>query len=128
MAKASEFSLASCPGPRPDRPLSEKNLDYDFLSQYNSAMKGMMQKRIALLIVGILFALALIPAFYPVEDDALLKDSTVCRAYGQIYTAVTDAFNFDCILGWTRNSSTLKTSWNLPNVLPSSAETRAPPA
>jgi hypothetical protein len=90
-------------------------------------MKGLMQKRIALLFVAILFVLALIPAFYPVEDDALPKDSAVYRAYGQVYTAVTDAFHFDCNLSWTRNSSTLDTSWNLPNVLPSSAEPRAPP-
>ncbi len=90
-------------------------------------MKGMMQKRVALLIVVFLFFLALIPAFYPAEDEVPLKDSPVYSVYGHLYTAFNTAYNFDCHLGWTRSSSALDTSCDLPSVLPSSTETRAPP-
>jgi len=107
---------------------SEKGLDYDILPPYNATMKGKMQKRIALLIVAILFFLALIPAFYPVEDEALSKGTSVYSAYSQLYTAFNIACDFDCRIGWTRNFSTLDASWHLPSVLHSSTETRAPPA
>jgi hypothetical protein len=91
-------------------------------------MRGTMQKRIALLVVAILFFLALIPAFYPVEDEVLSKGSSVYSAYNQLFTAFNSACEFDCHLGWTRNSSILGASWYLPSVLHSSTETRAPPA
>ncbi len=87
-----------------------------------------MQKRIALLVIVILLFLALIPAFYPVEDEVLAKDSLVYRAYGQLFTIFGTAYHFDCNLGWTRTFSTLIALWILPNVLSSTAETRAPPA
>jgi hypothetical protein len=91
-------------------------------------MKGMMQKRIALLVVVVLFFLALIPAFYPVEDEVLSKGSSAYSAYSQLYTAFNITCGFDCHLGWTRNFSTLDASWYLPSVHHSSTETRAPPA
>jgi len=87
-----------------------------------------MQKRIALLFVVVLFFLALIPAFYSVEDEILSKGSSAFSAYSQLYTAFNIAYDFDCHLGWTRSYSTLDTSWHLPSVLHSSTETRAPPA
>jgi hypothetical protein len=91
-------------------------------------MNGSMQKRIALLFVGLILFLAFIPAFYPVEDEGLLKDSPVYRAYSQLYTAFNIAYDFDYHLGWTRTSATPDVSWYLPTVLYSSTETRAPPA
>ena len=91
-------------------------------------MKGMMQKRIALLFVAILFILAIIPAFYPVEDESLSKDSPAYRAYGQLSAAFTIAHDFDGKPGWTRIASKLDTSLTLPSILPSTAESRAPPA
>jgi len=91
-------------------------------------MKGSMQKTIALLSVAVILFIALMPAFYPVEDEGLLKDSLVYRAYSQLSTAFNIAYGFDCHLGWTRNFSTLDTSWYLPNVFHTSTETRAPPA
>ena len=91
-------------------------------------MKGMTQKRIALLIVAILFFLALVPAFYPVEDEVSSKGSFAYSVYSQLFTAFNITYDFDCHLGWTRNFSTLDASWFLPSVLHSSSETRAPPA
>ncbi len=90
-------------------------------------MKGTMQKRIALLVVALLLFFAFIPTIYPVEDEGFLKDSAVYRAYSQLYTGFTISYDFDCLLGWTRNSSAFDTLWNLPNVFHSSSETRAPP-
>jgi hypothetical protein len=91
-------------------------------------MHGTMQKRIALLFVVVFLFLALVPAFYPLEDEGLAKDSLVCKAYSQLFAIVDTANDFDWNLGWTRTFSTLITLWILPNVLSSTAETRAPPA
>jgi len=91
-------------------------------------MKGTMQKRIALLFVALLLFLTIFPVFYPVEDEGLLKDSAAYRAYSHLATALNIAYDFDCHLGWTRNSSTLDTLWSLPSFFYSSTETRAPPA
>jgi len=91
-------------------------------------MKGTMQKRIALLFVALLLFLTIFPVFYPVEDEGLLKDSPAYRAYSHLAIALNIAYDFDCHLGWTRNSSTLDTLWYLPSVFYSSTETRAPPA
>ncbi len=90
-------------------------------------MSKIMQKRIALLFVTILFIVAIIPAFYPVEDETLPKDSPIYRAYDQLYTSFNSADDFNCNVGWIRTSSKLDISWTLPNVLLSTAETRAPP-
>ncbi len=102
-------------------------LDYEILPQYNSIMKGMMQKRIAFLFVVVLLFVALVPAFCPFEDDALLKDTPAGRAYSQLFTALNIAYDFDCHIDWTRNSSTLDAVWYVPSVFHSSTETRAPP-
>jgi hypothetical protein len=91
-------------------------------------MRVMTQKRIALFFVTILFILAIVPAFYPVEDEAVPKDSTIYRAYGQLYTSLNGIYVFDCNLGWTRTSSKLDSPWTLPSVPPSTSQTRAPPA
>jgi hypothetical protein len=91
-------------------------------------MHGKMQKRIALLFVVVLLLLALVPAFYPLEDEGLAKDSVVYSVYGQLFAVLDTAYNFDCNLGWTRIFSTRINEWVLPHILSSTAETRAPPA
>ena len=91
-------------------------------------MKGMPQKKIALLFVALLLFLALVPAFYPVEDECLLKDSPVFRAYSQLYAAVNAQYDFDCRPGWIIRSLAFHTSWYLPGVFCPATETRAPPA
>ncbi len=91
-------------------------------------MKRTPQKKIALLFVVLLFFLALVPAFYPVEDECLLKDSSVSRAYSHLYAALNIPYGFDCHLGWIRRPLAINASWSLPNVFYLSTETRAPPA
>ncbi len=91
-------------------------------------MKRMMQKRIAFLFVAVLLFVALVPALFPLEDETLLKDTSVYRAYSQLYTAYNTAYDFDSHIGWTRISSTLDAVWHFPNVVHSSIVTRAPPA
>jgi hypothetical protein len=90
-------------------------------------MKGMLQKKFALLFVALLLFLSLIPAFYPVENECLLKDSPVFRAYSQLYTAYNIPYDFDYRQDWIRRPLTFHTSWYLPRVFCPSTETRAPP-
>ncbi len=86
-----------------------------------------MQKKIAILFVGIIFCLALIPALYPADYDAQLRDSSIYRAYNQLYTVFNMTLDLDHRLCWTKNSPTLKISLIFPNDLNASAENRAPP-
>ncbi len=87
-----------------------------------------MQKRIALLFLAVLFILALIPAFYPAEDEAPRRDCPFCNAYGQLLTALNIFFDFRHEFCWSKTSTSLEIACQLPNALPSSSETRAPPA
>lgn len=109
---------------------SEKNLDSAAHPPYNSAMKrkGIMQKRIALLFVALVFILAVIPAFYPVEDEAVGKACPFCKAYGQLFSAFNTFSPIDLALSGVRTSSPLVIFSALPHPLASSAEPRAPPA
>jgi hypothetical protein len=91
-------------------------------------MKGMMQKRIALLFVAVLLFVALVPALYPLEDEGLLKDTSAHRVYSQLFAAYIIECDFGCHIGWTRNTSAFNSVWRLPNVVHSSTVTRAPPA
>jgi hypothetical protein len=90
-------------------------------------MKVMTQKKIALLFVALLLFLSLVPAFFPVEDECLIKDSPVSRAYSQLYTAFNIPYDFDFRLGWIRRPLTCYISWYLPSVFYPSTENRAPP-
>ncbi|MDA8423993.1 MAG: hypothetical protein M0Z89_11730 [Nitrospiraceae bacterium] len=91
-------------------------------------MKGIIQKRIALLFVAILFILALVPAYYPLEDEALRNDGSFSSVYGLLFAAVSPVYFFDHDLCWTETSPPQKNIGILPKVLFSSSETRAPPA
>ena len=91
-------------------------------------MTGIMQKRIALLFVAILFLLALVPAYYPVDDETLRKDCPFCNAYDQLFTATNAYYGFDHDLYPIESSVSLRISCNLPKALPSAKESRAPPA
>jgi hypothetical protein len=103
-------------------------IDYHFSPQYNSSMKGIIQKRIALLFVAILFVLALVPAYYPLEDEAQRNDGTFSSAYGLLFAAVNPVLFFDHDLCWIETLPPQKNISTLPKVLFSSSETRAPPA
>lgn len=91
-------------------------------------MSGITQKRIALLFVAVLFLLALVPAYYPVDDETLRKDCPFCTAYDQLFTATNAYYGLDHELYQIEASATLGIPYNLPKALPSAKESRAPPA
>jgi hypothetical protein len=91
-------------------------------------MSGIMQKRIALFFVAVLFLLALVPAYYPVDDEALRKDSPFCNAYDQLFSATNAYYWFGHDLYRIETSTTPGTSCSLPKAFASAKESRAPPA
>ncbi len=91
-------------------------------------MKGVIQKRIALLFVAILIILALVPAYYPLEDEALRSDGSFSSVYGLLFAAISPVYFFDHDLCWIETSPPQKNVGALPKVLFFSSETRAPPA
>ncbi len=91
-------------------------------------MRSILRKRTALLFVSLLFVIALIPAFHWAADDGLGEDCPVCRAHGQLFSVDTVFANIDLSLFWVRISSSIDIACILPNALPSSSESRAPPA
>ena len=91
-------------------------------------MKKNIRERIALLFLAVLFILALVPAYYPLEDVALQNDSLVSRAYGLLFAAISPVYSFDYEQCCVETSSPLKKIGALPTVLSFSTETRAPPA
>ncbi len=92
-------------------------------------MRIILRKRTALLFVSLLFVIALIPAFHWAADDGRLgEDCPVCRAYGQLFSIDSAFVNIDLSLFWVRISSSIDIACILTNALPSSSESRAPPA
>ena len=91
-------------------------------------MQGIMQKRIALFFVVLLFLLALVPAYYPAEDEALHGDSSFSKAYAQVFAAENTFYFLDHDFSLVETVPLPKTTGCLPIVLFSSSETRAPPA
>jgi hypothetical protein len=88
----------------------------------------MMQRRIALLFVAILLILAVVPAYYPVEDETLRKDCPFCNAYDQLFTATNVYYGIYHDFRRIETSVSPGIPCNLPKPLPSAAESRAPPA
>ncbi len=91
-------------------------------------MRIILRKRTALLFVSLLFVIALIPAFHWASDDGLGEDCPVCRAHAQLFSVDNVFASIDLSLFCVRISSSIDTTCSLPNALPSSSESRAPPA
>ncbi len=91
-------------------------------------MKSILRKRASLLFVSLLFVVALIPAFHWAQDNGLGEDCPVCRAYSQLFSASSAVSTIDLGLFWTRITSLIEVACILPNDLPFSSESRAPPA
>ncbi len=87
-----------------------------------------MQKRIALLFVAILFILALVPAYCPIDNETLRKDCPFCNAYDQLFTATNAHYVICHDVRQVETSVSPGISYNLPKALPSATESRAPPA
>ncbi len=106
----------------------QKCLDSLICDRYNQCMKIILRKRAALLFISLLFVIALIPAFHWAEDDGLGENCSVCRTYGQLFSISSPFTNIDLGLFWIRISSSIEIVCILPNALPFSSESRAPPA
>jgi hypothetical protein len=91
-------------------------------------MKIILRKRAALLFISLLFVIALIPAFHWAVDNGWGEDCSVCRAYGQLFSACCPFTNIDLGLFWIKISSSNDIACILPNALPFSSDSRAPPA
>jgi hypothetical protein len=91
-------------------------------------MNRNVQKAIALFFVVVFFILALIPAFYPVEDDVLRPDCPFCKTYNQLFSVLTSPSAVDHEISWGKPFVDLGYSLILPQVLLSPSESRAPPA
>ncbi len=91
-------------------------------------MRIILRKRTALLFISLLFVIALIPAFHWAADNGLGEDCPVCRAYGQLFSIDNAFANIDLSIFWVRISSSVDIACILPNALPASSESRAPPA
>jgi hypothetical protein len=97
-------------------------------AKHNSVMKLSVRKRITILLVSTLFLLALFPAFYPLEDEALRENGFFSKSYGQLFAAIIAFYDFGFNLCSLTTASSLEIPCVLPNALPASSETRAPPA
>ncbi len=106
---------------------SKKNLDSAFSAQYNSIMKVMTQKRLALLFATLFVFLAVVPAIYANEDESLRRDGPYSKVYGHVFALENALFVFDSGLIWSRNTSPRSGVGDAPAVQVSSPETRAPP-
>jgi len=88
-----------------------------------------MQKRLSLILLILIFTLALFPAYYPPDDDALRQSSMLTDIYNQLLFGVTNTFyEFSHDLTWVRAYHSAAGPTGLHQNITSSLETRAPPA
>jgi hypothetical protein len=87
-----------------------------------------MQKRLVVIFIAVLFIIAIVPALYQPADATPRKSSSYGDAYDQLFTAAYTPNDLNYRQSWIRVFNSFETSYNLPKALPSSAETRAPPA
>jgi hypothetical protein len=88
-----------------------------------------MKKRLSLVLLILIFTLALFPAYYPPNDEAFRQISTLTDIYSQLLFGATNPFyDFSHNLTWVRAYHSVAGPTSLHQNLPSSSETRAPPA
>ncbi len=87
-----------------------------------------MNKRITFFLVAAFLLLAMIPAFYPVEDEALRENGFFSYSYAQLLTAAIAFYDFGFNLYSLTTDSSIDPPCILSNAFPETSETRAPPA
>ncbi len=88
-----------------------------------------MQKRLSLAILILIFTCALYPAYYPPDDEALRQSSTFTDIYGQLLFGLINPFcDFSHNLAWGRAYHAVAGPTEFHQNIPTSLETRAPPA
>ena len=88
-----------------------------------------MQKRLSLVLLILICAPALFVAYYPPDDEALRQGSTLTDIYSQLLFGLTNpVYDFSHNLTWERAYHVAVRPTGLHPNIPSSLETRAPPA
>jgi len=87
-----------------------------------------MNRRLVFLFVFFIFILIFGPAYYPTNDDLLRQNFPLCDAYNQPSIATGAFFGFNHDQFWTGDSLSWDIAYRLPQYIPSSRGTRAPPA
>jgi hypothetical protein len=87
-----------------------------------------MQKRLVLLVITLIVVLALVPAYFPPDDEALRQTTSFSDLSTQFFT-VTGVFSaLDHHQDWTGESLSLDIFYCLPQNVVLPTATRAPPA
>jgi len=88
-----------------------------------------MQKRLSLVLLILIFTPAVFLAYCPPDDEALRQSSTLTDICSQLLFGLTSPFyDFSHNLTWVRADHAAADSTGLRPNIPSSLETRAPPA
>ncbi len=86
-------------------------------------------KRLSLTLLLLIFAVALFPAFCPPDDEALRQGPGLNDIYSHVLFGLTNTFHdVNHNLTWVRTYNTTAGPIGLLPNIPSSLETRAPPA
>ncbi len=86
-----------------------------------------MQKRLALLVTFLVFALALTPTLCLCDDDMACRDSSHIH-FHHLFAATNTIAPFEQNHRWTGLSLSLYIYFKIPQSIPSASATRAPPA
>jgi hypothetical protein len=87
-----------------------------------------MHKRLVLLVITLIVVLALIPAHYPPDDEALRQPTSLSDLSPQLFTVTGTFPAFDHHQDWTGVLLSLEIYYCLPQNIVLPAATRAPPA
>ncbi len=88
-----------------------------------------MQKRLSLALLILIFSCALFPAYYAPDDEALRQSPTLTDIYSQLVFGITNPYyDFSHNLTWMRAHHAGVDPTGPHQNIPSSLETRAPPA
>lgn len=87
-----------------------------------------MQKNFALLLIAFIVFFEFVPAYYAPDDEALRQNSSLSDVYSQLFTSTGTFSDIIHTQAWTGVSLSWNISYILPQYVPSSSATRAPPA
>jgi hypothetical protein len=86
-----------------------------------------MQKRLVFLFLAILLLLALVPAYYATDDDALQQNTSYYDVFGHSLSSAGVVHDVNHSPSWTGLSLSWDIFYHLPQHVPSKRGTRAPP-
>jgi hypothetical protein len=89
-------------------------------------MRLNVKKHVAIIVAALLLTIVLVPAFCQSDCDS--QGPNYCDGYYQIFALASPFVHFEHDLKWVNTPYFSEVPEILPQVLPSSADTRAPPA